>query len=216
MSIKESFVLLRADAHLVEAWKATYATVYHFRSSGGTRLECESHLTQACQRPGKSLLSALRSLKGKKRFFSRIMKEGSSMNGFAQGYREALEWLHEGDALDGFEKAEAFAPGSLENLEADCLAFERENKKALDVIRSFKCCTEGRLGFCFYLSRNGHGSGFFDEHLNHDLTDPTKRAKLQSIFALLQEAARDWPESYEEIGDDLLIHYPATKRKASE
>lgn len=79
---------------------------------------------------------------------------------------------------------------SLEALEfmlADCLMFQKDNAEVLKA----SGIEGGRAGHCFWLSRNGHGSGFFDEKtISRDYQDA------------LQKASKKFHESDLYAGDD--------------
>jgi len=64
----------------------------------------------------------------------------------------------------------------------DCGEFIEANRARLETAMEAAGINWSRLGFCFYLSRNGHGSGYFDEVASSH--------PAAADFDLLQEAAR--------------------------
>jgi hypothetical protein len=81
-------------------------------------------------------------------------------------------------------------PSTLEKMRADCLAFMEKAGEVIDMDLEEAGCD-------FYLSRNGHGAGFFDgdwDHLGEKVGDT-----LQSI-------AESLGEYHLYIGDDQIIY----------
>lgn len=50
----------------------------------------------------------------------------------------------------------------------DCSDFIKTNLNSLLKFKSLAECDDYRLGFLFWLNRNGHGSGFWDELTSND------------------------------------------------
>ncbi len=71
----------------------------------------------------------------------------------------------------------------------DCEAFQAANVADLAEM------ADSRAGFCFWLNRNGHGSGFWDED-----TIPN------DVGERLSEACEDFGECNLYVGDDRQIH----------
>lgn len=108
---------------------------------------------------------------------------------FQDGYFECAEWLASGygpkyesdNSLDDDDRAKlkGFTRAAVKEGKADCRAFCDAN--AADI--KMYCELSGRdmssAGHDFWLSRNGHGAGFFDRG-----NDP--------VFDRLQDAARVW------------------------
>jgi hypothetical protein len=96
----------------------------------------------------------------------------NALDEFTQGYITAMFWTEE-DELDGGTVAE-LAPGSLYDIIQDCEAFQRFNGKDLNAYQE-----AGRdLDFArhdFWLTRNGHGAGFWDRGIG-ELGDRLSRA----------------------------------------
>ena len=79
------------------------------------------------------------------------------MNKFAQDYITTALWSStddDGEPLDGLYSVYDIAPECLETMLADCADFEE----------SFgdKCYETDHPGHDFWLTRNGHGAGFWD------------------------------------------------------
>lgn len=111
------------------------------------------------------------------------------MESFFEGYLTCALWSSTDNRDDSggmpldrnFGEAD-IRPESLASMRADCLDFEEANRELLDTVREAGW-DDGRLGHDFWLSRNGHGAGFFDEYFGAD-------TKLREAFRELQAAAR--------------------------
>ncbi len=111
------------------------------------------------------------------------------METFFQGYVTCALWASTDNRDDsgGMPLDENFGeadirPDSLASMRADCDDFASSSREMLDVAREAGW-DDGRLGHDFWLSRNGHGAGFFDEYYGED-------KKLREAFRELQDAAR--------------------------
>lgn len=92
----------------------------------------------------------------------------NDLSDFSRGYVDAIfftechcdnEELEEKGFLD-------FAPETLKRIEADCAAFEMNNAQALaTAYEMHENYTPEQAGQDFWLTRNGHGTGFWDRGL---------------------------------------------------
>lgn len=91
-----------------------------------------------------------------------------------------------GEPMDANYTADDLAPETLERIKADCAKFQRDNAERIN-------CNLSRAGHDFWLTRNGHGAGFWDgdwpEHGDW-LTEVSHAYKECDLY----------------IGDDGLIH----------
>ena len=141
-----------------------------------------------------------------------------TLDAFTRGYLDAALWsstaygspeeqaadpTHKGTFDRSFQDCgydvDNLAPETLAQAVEDCRAFQADHAadlgKAAD-LRSFNRAhgtIDEHLGHDFWLSRNGHGAGFFDRG-----SDP--------VWDRLQEAARVWGTVDLYIGDDGKIH----------
>lgn len=113
------------------------------------------------------------------------------------GYREALAWSTSGDfqgreleSLEGF----AFSEGASLQIALDCLAFVEANRAALEQAATVPGYSWAHAGHDFWLTRAGHGAGFWDGDLPDDIGDTLTEAS--------KAAGEVWPY----IGDDSLIY----------
>ena len=95
------------------------------------------------------------------------MASRSDFNDFFNGYVECALWSSNdnadesgGEPLDANYSKDDIEKKSLARMKKDCVAFMRENrallKKFLDEGRDW-----GQAGHDFWLTRNGHGAGFW-------------------------------------------------------
>jgi hypothetical protein len=102
------------------------------------------------------------------------MARWKGLDAFTQGYIEALfftEMEHGTDreshnpevhsSLPGDVTFADLAPEALQSIIADCAAFQRDNEALLSEAygRGYE---EARAGHDYWLTRNGHGAGFWD------------------------------------------------------
>lgn len=116
------------------------------------------------------------------------------MESFFEGYLTCALWSSTDNRDDsgGMPLDENFGeadirPESLASMRADCDDFASSNREMLDIAREAGW-DDGRLGHDFWLSRNGHGAGFFDEYYGED-------KKLCEAFRELQKAAKAYGSS---------------------
>jgi hypothetical protein len=121
------------------------------------------------------------------------------LDAFTRAYIEAMLWSsmdntdeQGGEPLDANYGPEDIAPETMELIVEDCSDFqERYADLLVDSGINY-----GRAGHCFWLSREGHGSGFFDEDtIDEEFRDP------------LQEAAESYG-SFDLQVDDGVIYGP--------
>lgn len=123
------------------------------------------------------------------------------MDDFLRGYLECAFWLSAGldetgdTSLDdaGFT-FDDIAPSALADAAEDCAQFRETNASDLARYEELSLRDEASAGHDFWLSRNGHGAGFFDRG-----DDP--------VFDRLQDAARSWGESNVYVGDDGKVYF---------
>lgn len=134
---------------------------------------------------------------------------------FCQGYIEALFWTNtegsreagtydpeNGSALPEEAGFSDLAPETLALIIADCEAFQAEAKKIIARKIGFADLetedgddyTTQQAGHDFWLTRCGHGAGFWDRGLPHGLGDD------------LTEAARRHGERWVYLGDDGKVY----------
>ena len=101
-------------------------------------------------------------------------------------YLETAAWA-ESSNEDDFESHE-FSKEALAIMRADCDAFYDDNQEAIDRYDYERC------GHDFWLTRNGHGAGFWDG--DYPKEDGDK----------LTEASKAFGETWLTIGDDGLIY----------
>lgn len=100
------------------------------------------------------------------------------MDVFTSAYIECALWSTNdettesgGEPLDANYGAHDLHPSALAQIQADCAQFQRENYRDI-------ADDPERAGHDFWLTRNGHGAGFWDgdwpEEIGERLTDASK------------------------------------------
>ena len=91
---------------------------------------------------------------------------------FTSAYLSCALWAstdENGEQLDVYDASD-IAPETLAQMVADCESFQDANAEDLAQ------CDADRAGSDFWLSRNGHGAGFFDGPYPGDMGDRLQRA----------------------------------------
>ena len=127
----------------------------------------------------------------------------SNLDQFTIGYIACALWSSNdssndqgGDPLDQNYTAEDFSPEALEKIKADCKKFQEDNAEILSKISYLKNDSTdlAHAGHDFWLTRNGHGSGFWDGDLPNEIANP------------LVEASHRFGECDITVGDDGKLH----------
>lgn len=102
------------------------------------------------------------------------------LNDFARGYVTAAFWTFDDDAPSGpyqysGRPEELYAQlddGALDAMLADCLKFQSEQAGHLRL----SGMSDSEAGHCFWLTRNRHGSGFWDSDIPETQQDALTEA----------------------------------------
>lgn len=120
----------------------------------------------------------------------------NQLDKFTQAYAGCALWSTTdnaddsgGEPLDANYGIEDISPETLAQMREDCEAFQRDNAELL----AEAGLSSERAGFCFWLNRNGHGSGFWDEG-----NDP--------VFRKLSDASHVYGSVDLYVGDDGKIY----------
>lgn len=116
----------------------------------------------------------------------------TNLDEFTQAYLEAALWSStdgDGTPLDSEHCVQDIVPETLQRMIVDCEKFQRENADAIAVgavnRRETKYSAAGQAGHDFWLTRNGHGAGFWDgDWPEPSATVLTKAAHAFGEFAL--------------------------------
>ena len=129
------------------------------------------------------------------------MPRAPKLDAFTRAYIEAMLWSttdesddQGGEPLDKNYDARDIAPETMELIVEDCADFQKRFGELL----ADSGIADSRAGFCFWLSRNGHGSGFFDE----DSIDEEFQEKLQ-------DAAEEYGTFDLQVDDGVIYGPPA-------
>lgn len=128
---------------------------------------------------------------------------GIDMRAFVRGYVEcalwsSTDWADEqgGEPLDANYSADDISPDALAEINTACAQFAFETRDALRVYVGE--WSEERAGHDFWLTRNGHGTGYWDRtYAPGSLYDACER---------LAAAARVYGSSDLYVGDDGCLY----------
>ena len=134
------------------------------------------------------------------------MKTLPAIDTFTRAYIACALWSSNDESTpQGGEPFEAnyciedFAPEAIAQAVADCARFQAEN--AADILAAG--LTSERAGHNFWLNRNGHGSGFWDEKME-SAGDPEPECQACDR---LSDACRHYGELSPYLGDDGQIYF---------
>lgn len=123
-----------------------------------------------------------------------------TLDAFTRAYIECALWSSTdhaddsgGEPLDANYDASDIAPAALASIIEDCTAFQRDNDVKLGIVESL--CESARAGHNFWLNRNGHGSGFWDEYFGPGLA-------IRDAFMRLSDASKAYGSCDLYVGDD--------------
>jgi len=114
------------------------------------------------------------------------------MDSFTKAFFVAALWTSTDDKGNPFDQnydLEDIAPETVEQLSQDCSKFQSENSQLMQGLSSSRC------GHDFWLSRCGHGSGFFDED-----------SFPEEVKDKLQKASHEFGNVDLYVGDDGKIY----------
>lgn len=118
------------------------------------------------------------------------MENTININQFIKGYIDAALWSttdcydNEGNETYNLDdEFDSVSPNCLTAMQKDCQKFIDENNDNLIAFKALANCDDFRLGFLFWLNREGHGSGYWDELANGE-----------DVGETLSTACRNWGE----------------------
>ena len=124
-------------------------------------------------------------------------KEFRALDAFTQGYIECAFFTESGEEDSPCEGAsfDDLHPDTLQAMIDDCRDFQELAKRSLDLAYDYatRAYDESQAGHDFWLTRNGHGAGFWDRGLGAVGDKLTKDAKTFGAADLY-------------LGDDGFIH----------
>lgn len=118
------------------------------------------------------------------------------MNDFLTAYIECALWSStndDGSSLDDGRDEGDIAPETLEAMRKDCEDFQESNARLLAQAYATGRYDESQAGHDFWLTRNGHGAGFWDRGLGATGEALTRDAKVHGSVDLY-------------VGDDGFIY----------
>jgi hypothetical protein len=116
------------------------------------------------------------------------------MNAFLQAYITCALWISNdestpsgGEQMDKNYSLEDIATECLAQMSLDCKTFQETNKELLEQ----SGLDDARAGHCFWLNRNGHGSGFWDEYSVSSCNEYVKGAVAFPFVTIKKEKDLD-------------------------
>lgn len=114
----------------------------------------------------------------------------TKLDAFTRAYIECALWSsttgEDDTPMDREHSAEDIAPEALDQIVADCEKFQSDNAKWITRDFSYKVNFTEQAGHDFWLTRNGHGSGFWDgdwtDEAGTALTDAAKGFETVDLY----------------------------------
>lgn len=115
---------------------------------------------------------------------------------FTRAYLEAAEWTECHEDNPDLEGADSFSESAMQQAAADCKAFQNRAKQLL--VQAYEQdYDESQAGHDFWLTRNGHGAGFWDR----------SELDADNIGEALTVISDSFGETYLYVGDDNLLYF---------
>lgn len=118
----------------------------------------------------------------------------TQIDDFTIGYITCALWStsnDEGDYLDTFYDVEDITEESMQEIIRECKAFQDENKALLnqyyDAYTRWEYTSQVLAGHDYWLTRNGHGVGFWDRGLGELGEALTKACQYQARHLFINE-----------------------------
>jgi len=108
---------------------------------------------------------------------------------FTDDYIECAFWCGVAEE-DNEDLGNELAPETLEEMKAECARFQEENS---NLLRAYTYHHEQYAGHDFWLTRNGHGTGFWDRDAGF-------------IGKVLSKRAEAYGPAFLYVGDDGLVY----------
>lgn len=119
-------------------------------------------------------------------FHSNATDEATAgLDDFTRGYIEAAYWTETGDNEQPDSELE-LALESIEDAKLDCAHFQRFQRVWLDLAYQKGGYDEHQAGIDFWLTRNGHGAGFWDRGLDYAGDALSKAARSRGQVDLME------------------------------
>jgi hypothetical protein len=139
--------------------------------------------------------------------FERFPDKGGLMDKFTEAYIECALWSSTdnsndsgGDPLDDNYGVEDIAPKTLEEMKSDCADFQESFG---DLIAD----DLERAGHDFWLTRNGHGAGFWDGDWQQPMpTEHESAGRYRTVGEFLTAMSKPYGSVDLYVGDDGMIY----------
>lgn len=123
-----------------------------------------------------------------------VVTEQPVLDTFTRAYLTAALWVAEHDDLTFAD----IDPAAIKEAIDDCKDFQDANREDLDEVSDTYHVDDSQHGHDFFLSRNGHGAGFFDRGYD-----------LNGLGDKLQRAARVYGthEAHEDLSENGIVYF---------
>jgi hypothetical protein len=123
-------------------------------------------------------------------------EDSNELDEFTTAYITCALWSstdNDSNPLDKNRTIDDLPEATIKQMAADCSKFQTEHAALLKTAYEVEGYNEGHAGHDFWLTRNGHGAGFWDRNLGHvgdRLTEAAKKAGEVNLY----------------VGDDGLVY----------
>lgn len=114
------------------------------------------------------------------------MVDENKIRDFIHAYKVCALWSSSdesdesgGEPMDKNYDVDDIHPGTIQMMEMDCREFVKENESLLDQVGDYE-----QHGHDFFLTRNGHGAGFWDRGYGEIGETLTKKSEAKCEFNL--------------------------------
>lgn len=133
-------------------------------------------------------------------------ERGNDLDAFCEGYMVCALWSSsdaEENPLDDKYSVEDIELTTRQEMRRECARFYTENAETLERFSELTGRDMGSNGHDLWLTRNGHGAGYWDRYL--EVSDPADRKKAENVGDLLTVAAKQLGEDYITAEDGRII-----------
>lgn len=123
----------------------------------------------------------------------------SDLDNFTRGYFDCAEWLLGEDV--NRSKIRGWRKSTREDMLNDCRCFQKDNAERLVECYTFASnYTEYRAGMDFWLTRNRHGAGFWDQGPMAGISEKAKVSLMKALAELTEVS-----HAYGEVDLDVYL-----------
>lgn len=167
------------------------ASYQHIGQHGGASVELLTELEECKPHEYHGLLCELTGIG----YDNLVIINHDALDAFTRSYIECALWCEDVDGCTQGKDISDIHPASLARMAVDCANFQIENKLLIKRCGLLHPASgNAQHGHDFWLTRNGHGAGFWD------------RGYIPRIGEGLTDAAQAYGDSYMILGDDGMLY----------